>query len=173
MKDTAYTTLALQLHTDTTYFTDPVGIQMLHLLSHENGIGGATLLVDGFMAARTLKLQFPQKYKVLCSVPVPTRAVGNKGITIKPSKMFPVLNLRKSALEEDEPELYQIRWNNDDRGTFPLENMNKDTIEEWYSAARSLQSIINMSTMQYKTQLKPGRPLSMAFFNLILVCSFN
>ncbi|POS82414.1 hypothetical protein EPUL_004995, partial [Erysiphe pulchra] len=159
MKDTAYTTFALQPHTDTTYFTDPAGIQMLHLLSHENGCGGATLLVDGFKAARTLKLEFPQKYKVLCSKTVPARAVGNEGITIKPSKMFPVLNLRESALGEDEPELYQIRWNNDDRGTFLLEHNNNNFIDEWYSAARSFQRIINMSTMQYRTQLKPGRPL--------------
>ncbi|SPC67398.1 related to trimethyllysine hydroxylase [Ustilago sp. UG-2017b] len=32
--DTAYTDLALQAHTDTTYFTDPAGLQMFHLLSH-------------------------------------------------------------------------------------------------------------------------------------------
>lgn len=32
--DTAYTDLALQAHTDTTYFSDPAGLQMFHLLSH-------------------------------------------------------------------------------------------------------------------------------------------
>ncbi|EPQ32483.1 uncharacterized protein PFL1_00677 [Pseudozyma flocculosa PF-1] len=32
--DTAYTDLALQAHTDTTYFTDPAGLQLFHLLSH-------------------------------------------------------------------------------------------------------------------------------------------
>ena len=33
-KDTAYTNLALPAHTDNTYFTDPSGLQMFHLLSH-------------------------------------------------------------------------------------------------------------------------------------------
>ncbi|KAL8410056.1 hypothetical protein RB594_008232 [Gaeumannomyces avenae] len=32
--DTAYTNLALPAHTDTTYFTDPAGLQAFHLLSH-------------------------------------------------------------------------------------------------------------------------------------------
>ncbi|KLU90080.1 trimethyllysine dioxygenase [Magnaporthiopsis poae ATCC 64411] len=32
--DTAYTNLALPAHTDTTYFTEPAGLQAFHLLSH-------------------------------------------------------------------------------------------------------------------------------------------
>ncbi|KAI6246274.1 Trimethyllysine dioxygenase [Erysiphe necator] len=159
MKDTAYTTIALQPHTDTTYFTDPAGLQMFHLLTHENGSGGASILVDGFKAAKILKLECPQKYKILCSKPVPARTVGNKGITVRPAKTFPVFNLKDLVLGEDEAELYQIRWNNDDRGAFTLEDTISGNVEKWYTAARSFQSIINMSEMQYKTQLKPGRPL--------------
>ena len=42
-KNSAYTQLALAAHTDTTYFTDPAGLQTFHLLSHTNGEGGASL----------------------------------------------------------------------------------------------------------------------------------
>ncbi|EHL02601.1 putative Trimethyllysine dioxygenase [Glarea lozoyensis 74030] len=55
MKDTAYTSQALAAHTDTAYFTDPAGLQMFHLLSHTEGTGGKSLLIDGFKAAQTLE----------------------------------------------------------------------------------------------------------------------
>ena len=64
-KDTAYTSLALDAHTDTSYFTDPAGYQMFHLLSHQGGSGGATLLVDGFRAANILRSESPKAFRTL------------------------------------------------------------------------------------------------------------
>lgn len=165
MKDTAYTTLALAPHTDTTYFTDPAGLQMFHLLSHEHGSGGSSILIDGFNAANLLKNESRAYYDILSSKPVHAHAVGNEGITIKPARTFPVLGLRNSSSEKEKLELYQIRWNNDDRGTVPLENENSDLVDMWYAAARRFNEILKMESMQYKTQLKPGRPLSMTFFD--------
>jgi trimethyllysine dioxygenase len=49
--------MALPAHTDTTYFSEPVGLQFFHLLEHR-GTGGKSLYVDGFNAA--LKLQNDQ-----------------------------------------------------------------------------------------------------------------
>ncbi|KAG6331400.1 hypothetical protein ID866_7686, partial [Astraeus odoratus] len=57
--DTAYTTMALGAHTDNTCFTDPCGLQLFHLLSHTDGSGGASLLVDGFYVASLLKELHP------------------------------------------------------------------------------------------------------------------
>lgn len=51
MKDTAYTSEFLEPHTDNTYFTEPAGIQALHMLSHTEGSGGESSLIDGFNAA--------------------------------------------------------------------------------------------------------------------------
>ena len=39
-QDTAYTNIALEAHTDNTYFSDPAGLQAFHLLSHTDGSGG-------------------------------------------------------------------------------------------------------------------------------------
>ncbi|KAG1740383.1 Trimethyllysine dioxygenase [Suillus occidentalis] len=84
--DTAYTTMALGAHTDTTYF-------------HTEGSGGATLLVDGFYSyIRT-------SHDLLSRVPIPAHAAGEPAALYTPSPpaMYPP------------KELVQVRWNNDDR----------------------------------------------------------
>ena len=159
MKDTAYTTLALPAHTDTTYFTDPAGLQMFHLLSHTEGTGGASLLVDGFNAARTLLRESPTAYEILSKTPISWHASGNEGITITPAKKMPVLNF--GDLEEgDVPRLMQIRWNNDDRGVVGLSGNEGLGAEKWYEAAGKWDEILKRKTMEYWAQLKLGRPLS-------------
>jgi trimethyllysine dioxygenase len=172
MKDTAYTTLALGPHTDTTYFTDPAGLQMFHLLSHTAGTGGASLLVDGFKAARSMFQRFQPKFHVLAKTPIPWHASGNEGITITPTKPMPVFTLS----DPDgicSQKMVQVRWNNDDRGV--VENRSiagstskKDTDSKyWYDAARTWDQILKDEKEQYWAQLEPGRPLSMLSFRLI------
>lgn len=150
--DTAYTTLALAAHTDTTYFTDPCGLQLFHLLSHTDGSGGASLLVDGFSAAATLKLEAPDVYEVLSTVNVPAHASGNEGVSIRPARAFPVLNH-----DPETRRLVQVRWNNDDRGTL---SGDQATIGDWYLAARKWVEILRRGRSEYWEQLRPGRPLS-------------
>lgn len=154
LKDTAYTSLALGAHTDTTYFTDPAGLQMFHLLSHTEGSGGASLLVDGFQAAAILKKEAPDAYHVLRSTPVPTHSSGNDGISIQPGIPYPVFNEHPVT-----GELYQVRWNNDDRATMNQWNSDAD-IDAWYNAARLWTKLIRRETSEYREQLRPGRPLS-------------
>ena len=57
--------MALEAHTDTAYFSDPAGYQMFHLLSHSEGSGGSSLLVDGFRAASILRTESPKAFDVL------------------------------------------------------------------------------------------------------------
>lgn len=156
MKDTAYTTLALQCHTDTTYFTDPAGLQMFHLLSHTEGHGGASLLVDGFKAASILKETNPEYYEILSTVPVGAHASGNEGITITPAKKFPVLN----HSGDSQSELLQVRWNGDDRAPLDISERNGKEALAWYKAAKKFHEILNRKDMEYLQQLEPGRPLS-------------
>jgi trimethyllysine dioxygenase len=159
MKDTAYTSLALSAHTDTTYFTDPAGLQMFHLLSHTDGEGGASLLVDGFKVARTLQQESSRDYNVLSSTPIPWHASGNEGITITPAKKFPVLNF-EDFQEGRHAVPMQIRWNNDDRGVVELREDRGMGAEKWYRAARKWNEILKRPEMEYWAQLRPGRPLS-------------
>ena len=60
----AYTGLALQAHTDNPY-RDPVPtIQVLYCLE-SSAPGGDNVLVDGFMAATTLRKESPQGFDLL------------------------------------------------------------------------------------------------------------
>lgn len=124
--DTAYTNIALAAHTDTTYFTDPSGLQAFHLLSHTpapgepDATGGESLLVDGFHAASKLKSSAPAQYKELSERGLPWHASGNEGVTITPDRLFPVIELGPKATIE------RVRWNADDRGgKLPLRRLEK------------------------------------------------
>jgi trimethyllysine dioxygenase len=161
MADTAYTNLALPVHTDNTYFTEPSGLQAFHLLSHEatsstaeEPTGGETLLVDGFHAAKLLREENPEAFSLLKAVRLPWHASGNKGITLSPDAAYPVLELNAPH----GPHVKRIRWNNDDRGVVPLSRGYKS--DEWYAAARAWQAILHRKDVEYRTQLQPGRPLS-------------
>lgn len=167
MKDTAYTSLALQAHTDTTYFTDPAGLQMFHLLSHTDGDGGASLLVDGFHAAAILAKEDFAAYVILCRLPVLSHASGNEGITIVPAQNFPVFNLRSRLVRRPRgksEKMMQIRWNNDDRGPLKILDTNSTGWNyealDWYRAAKKWNEILKRESIEYWEQLKPGRPLS-------------
>jgi trimethyllysine dioxygenase len=162
MKDTAYTSLALPAHTDNTYFTDPSGLQMFHLLSHTSGTGGSSLLVDGFHCASQLKKANRKAYQILRGVPIQWHASGNEGITITPDKRYPVL-------ETLNQEFLRIRWNNDDRATVGMKRKPGGlTVDDWYEAARLWNSILKDQKNEYWEQLKPGRPLSMSRSILLL-----
>ncbi|KAH7165927.1 hypothetical protein EDB81DRAFT_754632 [Dactylonectria macrodidyma] len=154
LADTAYTNLALPAHTDTTYFTEPAGLQAFHLLSHtappnakptDDALGGQSLLVDGFNAATILKKEFPDAYEILRTTRIPWHASGNEGIAIVPDQTYPVI-------EQDGDVLTKVRWNNDDRGILPLFEASK-----WYEAARKWNSILKRRTSEYWFQLTPGR----------------
>ncbi|KAI1080651.1 trimethyllysine dioxygenase [Whalleya microplaca] len=158
LADTAYTNIALAAHTDTTYFTDPAGLQAFHLLSHTDSstekhpgsnLGGQSLLVDGFHAADVLRTEDPKAFDVLSKVRLPWHASGNKGITISPDKPYPVLEV-----DESTGKIHRVRWNNDDRGVVPFDS--KYSPIEWYEAARKWDGILRRKSMEYWFQLKPG-----------------
>ncbi len=157
MADTAYTNLALAPHTDTTYFTEPAGLQAFHLLSHESedgdaaAEGGKTILVDGHKAAKIMQAEDPRGFRVLMQTRLPWHASGNEGITIGPARRYPVLQHADGGAP-------RIRWNNDDRGVVPF---HKDiAVEDWYKAAAKFNSIINSEQSQYIFQMVPGKVLS-------------
>ncbi|KAF2828469.1 Trimethyllysine dioxygenase [Ophiobolus disseminans] len=149
--DTAYTNIALEAHTDNTYFSDPAGLQAFHLLSHTDGEGGASLLVDGFKVAHELYQQDRDAYQVLSTVNVHAHASGNNGISIQPYRGFPVLEHDPSTNE-----LLRVRWNNSDRASIelPIED-----VGTWYDAARKFDALLKKKENEYWEQLQPGRVL--------------
>ncbi|KAL7276939.1 hypothetical protein RUND412_000031 [Rhizina undulata] len=151
-KDTAYTTLALGVHTDTTYFSEPTGLQLFHLLEH-SGAGGQTTLVDGFRAAKILREQEPNAYRMLSETRIPAHSSGNDGVSIQPYAPFPVFNHHPVN-----GELFQVRWNNDDRATMDRWN-DADEVERFYDAGRAWNEILRRPENEYREQLVPGRAL--------------
>ncbi|KAL6704334.1 hypothetical protein ACN47E_008290 [Coniothyrium glycines] len=149
--DTAYTNIALEAHTDTTYFSDPAGLQAFHLLSHTDGSGGASLLVDGFHVARELHRTDPAAYNILATVNVHAHASGNEGISIQPYRSFPVLEHDTAT-----GDLLRVRWNSSDRAAIELPI--EDT-EKWYDAARQFDALLKKKENEYWEQLTPGRVL--------------
>jgi trimethyllysine dioxygenase len=130
-KDSAYSSDALDVHTDTNYFTDSAGLQLFHLLSHE-GTGGSSSLVDGFHAARTLHATSAKDYAHLARTKLFYHASGNAGLSIQGQTAFPVL-----VHDEHTKILTQIRWNTADKAAFAVDlEAQPDELDNWYTAAR-------------------------------------
>ncbi|KAF9507502.1 hypothetical protein BS47DRAFT_1377904 [Hydnum rufescens UP504] len=145
--DTAYTNLALKAHTDTTYYTDPCGLQIFHLLSHTEGSGGESLLVDGFRAASELKTLYPDDWEILSTTPVPTHSVGDVSYKYVLRKGHPII-----SSSDGEPSL--IRYNNDDRSI--MKTSRSDEISSWYRALVRWDSVLRSSESEYWFKLTPG-----------------
>lgn len=178
--DTAYTDIALPAHTDTTYFTDPVGLQMFHLLSHNpppgsslkrSELGGASLLVDGFSVAAQLKRVDPDAYEALTSIPVVTHSAGDDGTLVQPlgsETGYPILQERllppqpgEAGVWRSSGELQMVRYNNDDRSVLRLANPND--VPRFYRALHKWNELLTSAQNEYWRQLEPG--LALVFDN--------
>ncbi|XP_009705078.1 PREDICTED: trimethyllysine dioxygenase, mitochondrial [Cariama cristata] len=150
--DTAYTKLALDRHTDTTYFQEPCGIQVFHCLKHE-GTGGRTLLVDGFYAAEQVLQQAPDQFELLSKVPLKHEYVENVGDCHNHMiGVGPVLNVYPWNNE-----LYLIRYNNYDRAV--INTVPYDVVHRWYAAHRTLTAELRRPENELWVKLKPGKAL--------------
>ncbi|KAI8922206.1 hypothetical protein DFJ77DRAFT_445718 [Powellomyces hirtus] len=147
--DTAYTQLALPAHTDTTYFTDPIGLQLFHLLEHR-GTGGESLYVDGFHVADQLRATHPWAYDILSTVRMSAHSAGDANTLMEPATTFPLLNHDPLTSQ-----LYQIRFNNDDRSTFS--HLPPSRVKDFYAALKEWTRILRDPSNELWTQLKPGR----------------
>lgn len=172
--DTAYTNDPLPPHTDTTYFTDPAGLQLFHLLSHTSsndtqtpGKGGESTFVDGFAAASHLHKHFPQHYRTLATYPITSAALGApEGSfynTASSKQGYPVLNHSSAPGAGSTPSpstLVQIRWNNLDRMAPTTPSFPSHTaLKSWYVAAREWARILESPEFLITVKLRPGEPV--------------
>ncbi|KAI8803500.1 trimethyllysine dioxygenase [Cladochytrium replicatum] len=152
--DTAYTDLALPAHTDTTYFTDPVGLQLFHVIEFE-GTGGDSLYVDGFQVAQQLKETAPEHYDTLSRIPIPTHSAGDKSVLVTPSVSRGVPILNHDPLTG---ELRQIRFNNDDRSVLDGRYIETpEDIPRFYSALKEWTRLLRKKQNEFWIPLRPGR----------------
>lgn len=150
--DTAYTNLALPAHTDNSYFTDPCGLQVFHLLSHERGTGGQTLLVDGFYAASILKELHPESYDLLSKILVPTHSAGDEDYLYRARPLSGNPILQHDPLNKDL--LVQVRYANDHRSA--MRNLHPSEVIPWYEALRNWNRCLTSSDSEFWVQLNAG-----------------
>ena len=138
-------------HTDTSYYTEPMGLEGFHLLHHD-GIGGESLFVDGFNVARQLLKESPSLYEILSKSLISAQSIGDKGNFIQPHPPsgFPILNLDPISRE-----LYQIRFNNEDRS--PLTSQNPKKVINFYKALHEWMKLLRRSENELWIKLVPGR----------------
>lgn len=149
--DLAYSNEALPVHTDTTYFTDPAGLQIFHLLSHPPpGTGGSSSLVDGFYTAALLRQSHPESYDLLSRLGLPAHASGTKGSMLRPIN-------RPTFTHDHNGELTVVRWNNEDRGVIGGElGWKPEDVRNWYTAARQYEALNKSVEAEYWNQMQPG-----------------
>ncbi|KAJ6141393.1 Trimethyllysine dioxygenase [Penicillium chermesinum] len=151
-KDTAYTNEGLAPHTDNTYFSDPARLQLFHLLSHTDGSGGESTMLDGFAAARKLYQESPSLYNSLATVRHSWHSSGNEDVCIQPSVRAPVF-----SIHPDFGTMYQVRWNYYDQ--LPKSDWSLEEQSTWYKAARRYYEILNEPGRVLQMQLEPGTAL--------------
>ncbi|XP_038550982.1 trimethyllysine dioxygenase, mitochondrial-like [Micropterus salmoides] len=148
--DTAYSQLALDRHTDTSYFQEPCGIQVFHCLKHE-GTGGRTLLVDGFYAAEKVRQQSPKNFELLAHVPIRHEYIENTdNHRNHMTGIGPVLNVYPWNNE-----MYLIRYNNYDRSV--INTVPHDVVQQWYVAHRELTTELRRPENELWVKLNPGK----------------
>ncbi|KAG9055433.1 hypothetical protein FS842_002207 [Serendipita sp. 407] len=150
--DTAYTNLGLPAHTDNSYFTDPCGLQVFHLLSHEQGTGGQTLLVDGFYAASILKELYPDSYRLLSTVLVPTHSAGDEEFLYRARPLSGHPILQHDPINKDS--LIQVRYGNDHRSA--MRNLDPSNMMAWYDVLRHWNKCLTSADSEYWVQLTAG-----------------
>ena len=131
-------------HTDESYRHDAPGISFFHCLRAAPE-GGASTLVDGFMAAKRLRERDAASYQLLSSVPVFFQRYAPPDEDMRSHTRMLVTDV--------DGDLVGCRWT--DR-TLPPQDLPADRIEPVYRAIRALWKIINDETLQFCYRMQPG-----------------
>jgi trimethyllysine dioxygenase len=133
-----------------------MGLQCFHLLHHD-GTGGQSLFVDGFKVAKDLLSLYPKSFEILSSIRIQAHSAGDSNVWIQPlpKSGFPVLNLDPVTKE-----LYQIRFNNDDRSPSSgrlMSNSNPGiSIQDFYKALKDWMTLLRSPSSELWLPLRPG-----------------
>jgi trimethyllysine dioxygenase len=145
--DTAFTSLAIEPHTDGTYLHDAPGLQTLHCLQR-NSIGGENQLVDGLAIAEKMRIEYPEYFKILSSINIPGRYIKTDTYLEAKRPLFRV---------NDEGKVVQVSFNNHDRAPFRLDN---DLMNKFYEAYKVFHNLANDKKRQFQFMLEPGKVLT-------------
>ena len=135
---------------------------MFHLLSHEQGAGGESILVDGYRAFQILKEEEGEEaLQSLVGLSVRSHASGNADVQMR--ARAPVMSMHNKIPTNGAhivPYLRwpALRWNNDDRAA--MIGSRSQAIADWYDSARKFDRILKRESSEHRVQLQPGGPIS-------------
>ena len=152
--DTAFTSLAIDLHTDGTYVHDAPGLQTLHCIKRDS-IGGENQLIDGLAIAEKMRHEYPDAFNILCNVNIPGRYIKPDTYLEAHRPLFRV---------NDEGGVIQVSFNNHDRAPFRLEN---DLMVKFYDAYKIFHNLANDPSRQFEFMLDPGKVLTFDNWRLL------
>ncbi|KND01253.1 trimethyllysine dioxygenase [Spizellomyces punctatus DAOM BR117] len=147
--DAAFMPVHLPAHADTCYFTDSVGLLMMHVLHHTGGTGGESTFVDGFAVAEHLKREHQWAYKVLTKVPVSFHSAGDEETLVEP--------IHASSILREHPltgKLLQIRHNNEDRSV--LREVDPHDVSAFYAALKLWTGLLKDPVFEYRIKMPRG-----------------
>jgi len=152
--DTAFTSLAIEPHTDGTYVHDAPGLQTLHCIKKDS-IGGENQLIDGLAIAEKMRIEYPDAFNILCNVNIPGRYIKPNTYLEAHRPLFRVNNNN---------DVVQVSFNNHDRAPFRLES---DQMNQFYNAYKIFHNLANDLSRQFEFMLDPGKVLTFDNWRLL------
>jgi trimethyllysine dioxygenase len=152
--DTAFTSLAIEPHTDGTYVHDAPGLQTLHCIKRDS-IGGENQLIDGLAIAEKMRKEDPDAFNILCTVNIPGRYIKPDTYLEASRPLFRI---------NDNGDVIQVSFNNHDRAPFRLEN---NQMSRFYKAYKIFHNLANDSSRQFEFMLDPGKVLTFDNWRLL------
>ena len=152
--DTAFTSLAIEPHTDGTYVYDAPGLQTLHCIKKDS-IGGENQLIDGLAIAEKMRNEYPDAFNILCNVNIPGRYIKPNTYLEAHRPLFRV---------DSNGKVIQVSFNNHDRAPFRLKN---EQMSLFYKAYKIFHNLANDKTRQFEFMLEPGKVLTFDNWRLL------
>ena len=152
--DTAFTSLAIEPHTDGTYVYDAPGLQTLHCIKKDS-IGGENQLIDGLAIAEKMRKESPEAFSILCNINIPGRYIKPDTYLEAHRPLFRINN---------KGEVLQVSFNNHDRAPFRLEN---NEMVRFYDAYGIFHNLANQTNRQFEFCLEPGTVITFDNWRLL------
>ena len=144
--NSAYTALALDLHTDIPNVPSPPGVQLLHCIVNE-AHGGGSILVDGFRVAEELRAESEADFRLLTENPITFRFHDAE---VDLAHRAPVLRLDAAG------NVAEVRFNNWIRAALDVP---ADRIDAYYGALLHYWRLLREPRFQLRFRLAVGQAM--------------
>nr|CAH0103769.1 unnamed protein product [Daphnia galeata] len=145
----AYTQGYLQLHTDLPYYEYKPGINLLHCYIQYKGMGGDSLLTDGFKIAEWLRENDPGAYKCLVETRVTWSDVGQEN-----GNRFHKVHHAPVICESSDGTIRRINYSQPQRDSHMAVPI--DQVENWYRALKKFYDLALDPQYLVTFKLQPG-----------------